>query len=67
MKLKEFFLKSDMTLMELCTKAAVSWSTMYNCQNGKPIRLNTAKKIVKATKGQVTLDDIEITGKFKDE
>lgn len=47
------------SLQEFVDRSGISWMTVKKVLNGDKIRIDTAHKIVKYTKKEVTLDDLE--------
>lgn len=58
MKLSEFFEESGMTQANLARRAKVSQATVCKVLNGHDCRLSIAMRIFKATKGQVTPEEL---------
>lgn len=61
MKLKDYFEENCVNVKLFARKIGVSVATIYSIIDGYDIRLSTALKISKATKGKVKCEDMEPT------
>jgi len=60
MKFKEYLDKNNLTPRQFAVLARIADATAYSAYKGNPIIKRTAKKIVKATKGSLTLEDLNV-------
>lgn len=58
MKLSQYFEDNMINKKAFQKKIGMSSTILYRILNGKPITLATANKIVEATDGQVTYEDL---------
>jgi len=58
MKITEYMYLNSINAQNLASKAGLSFATVYNVMQGKTINLASAKKLVKATGGLVTYEDL---------
>ena len=67
MSIKEFLKKNNLTLRDMAVMCDVHHTTLYRLslprshKSSRGISLAIARKIIKGTKGQVTLTDLEET------
>jgi predicted transcriptional regulator len=59
MDLKTYLDLRNESLQEFIDRSGLSWMTVKKVLDGKKIRIDTAQKIVKYTKKEVTLEDLE--------
>jgi predicted transcriptional regulator len=63
MTLKEYLEKCNQTPFEFALLSKISAATIYGVLAGKPIRLKTAKKIIRTTKKVLNLNDLVISSR----
>ncbi len=55
--LKRWLLSRDESLVSFAHRTHITYKTLYKVYQGKPVRIDTAKKIVKYSKNQLTLKE----------
>lgn len=58
MRLKEYIRKNEISIREFSRRSGVGYAPLYRICNGYDMFLDTAVKIVKATNGEVTYEDL---------
>lgn len=64
MNLKDYLTQKDESISSFAKRTLISALTAAKAYHGKPIRIDIAKRIVRATKGKVTFEDLGLINRY---